>query len=144
MNEHPMLAPLVALVLWTIVMMIWMAITRFAAFRKLGITLGTIPAGGRGASLDEAAPKAQWPAHNYTHLLEQPTIFYAIVLALVAMGFEADVNVWLAWGYVGLRIVHSIVQATYNKVSHRFLLFTLSSLCLLSMAIHAGLYLSHH
>ena len=144
MTDHPLLAPLVALVLWTIVMMLWMAVARFAAFRKLGITVGTIPAGSRGAGLEEAAPKAQWKAHNYAHLMEQPTIFYAIVLALVAMGFEAEINVWLAWGYVGLRVLHSIVQATYNKVAHRFPLFLLSSLCLISLAIHAALFLSHH
>ncbi len=144
MTDHPLLAPLVALVLWSLVMMGWMAVARMAAFRKLGVTLGTIPAGSRGSALDEAAPRAQWPAHNYMHLMEQPTLFYATVLALVAMGFEADINVWLAWGYVGLRVVHSIVQATYNKVAHRMPLFLLSSLCLLSLAIHAALYLGHH
>jgi hypothetical protein len=144
MTDHPLLAPLVALVLWTLVMMVWMAVVRFAAFRKLGVTLGTIPAGSRGSALDETAPRAQWPAHNYAHLVEQPTIFYATVLALVAMGFEADINVWLAWGYVGLRVLHSLVQATYNKVAHRLALFVLSSLCLLALAIHAALYLSHH
>ena len=144
MTEHPLLAPLVALVLWTIVMMVWMAVVRFRAVKAAKIDL-LASRGGRGQDLEGKLPgSSNWPAHNYTHLLEQPTIFYAIVLALVAMGFEADVNVWLAWGYVGLRIAHSIVQATYNKVSHRFPLFLLSSLCLLSLAIHAALYLWHH
>ena len=143
MTQHPLLAPIVALVLWTIVMMMWMAVVRFRAVRIAKVDLLT-NRGGRGQDLEGVLPpQANWPAHNYTHLLEQPTIFYAIVLALVVMGFEAEINVWLAWGYVGLRVVHSIVQATYNKVSHRFPLFLLSSLCLLGLAIHAALYLSH-
>ena len=144
MTQHPLLAPLVALVLWTIVIMVWMAVTRFRALKVAKVDV-MASRGGRGQNLEGVLPpEANWPAHNYSHLLEQPTIFYAIVLALVAMGFEADINVWLAWGYVALRIVHSLVQVTYNKVSHRFPLFLLSSLALLALAIHAGLYLWHH
>jgi hypothetical protein len=76
--------------------------------------------------------------------MEQPTIFYAIVFALVLMGFDARINVYLAWGYVGLRIVHSIFQATINIVPVRFLLFLLSTLCLIALTIHAAIFLLHH
>jgi hypothetical protein len=75
--------------------------------------------------------------------MEQPTIFYAIVLALVLMGFDHQINVLLAWGYVILRIIHSIVQATVNVVAIRLTLFALSTLCLASLTIHAGLRLWH-
>ena len=85
-----------------------------------------------------------WPAHNYQHLVEQPTIFYAIVLSLVLMGFDHPINVYLAWGYVGLRIVHSIVQATMNIIRIRFTIFLLSTFCLLGLIVHAGIYLIHH
>ena len=84
-----------------------------------------------------------WPAHNYTHLLEQPTIFYAIVFVLVFMGFDAPINLWLAWTYVGLRILHSLIQATLNVVKWRFFIFLLSTLCLLALTIHAGLRILH-
>jgi hypothetical protein len=119
-----------------------MAVTRFAEFKRLGITLGGIPRGARGANLEgQADERVMWKSHNYTHLMEQPTIFYAIVFALILMGFDATINVWLAWAYVGLRIVHSIVQATVNIVRIRFTIFLLSTLCLIGLTTHAALRL---
>ena len=142
MNISPLLAPLVALVAWSLVMMIWMMARRIGAFRRTPVDM---TAGARGQDLDGKLPReSAWPGHNYMHLMEQPTVFYAIILALVVMGFDHPINQWLAWGYVGLRVLHSIVQATYNKVGHRFALFALSSLCLMALTIHAALYLWHH
>jgi len=69
--------------------------------------------------------------------MEQPTIFYAIVFSLILMGQGLPINVWLAWGYVVLRIVHSIVQSTINFVPVRFSLFLLSSICLIGLTVHA-------
>ena len=144
MHPSPLLGPVVALVAWSLVMMAWMAISRAAEFRRLGITRDFIPNGSRGADLDgRADPRAQWKAHNYMHLMEQPTIFYAIVFALILMGFDAPINVWLAWGYVALRIAHSIFQSTVNIVRYRLVLFALSSLCLLGLTVHAALRLIH-
>jgi hypothetical protein len=77
------------------------------------------------------------------HLMEQPTLFYALVLALVLMGFDHPINVMLAWAYVGLRIVHSVVQMFFNDLRIRFPLFLLSSLVLLALTLHAGFYLWH-
>ena len=142
MEYSPLLGPVVALVAWTLLVMAWMAVTRFAEFRRLGITMSNIPPGARGADLEgRADPRAQWKSHNYTHLVEQPTIFYAIVLTLVLMDFDAQINVWLAWGYVAFRVLHSIVQATVNIVAIRFPLFMLASLCLISLTVHAALRL---
>ena len=142
MEYNPLLGPVVALVAWTLVVMAWMAVTRFAEFRRLGITMHNIPPGARGADLEgRADPRAQWKSHNYSHLVEQPTLFYAIVLALVLMEFDAEINVWLAWAYVAIRVVHSLVQATVNIVRYRFPLFALSSICLLMLTAHAALRL---
>ena len=144
MNSSPLLGPVVALVAWSIVVMIWMAVARFGEFKRLGISRSSIPNGARGSDLEgRADPRAQWKAHNYMHLMEQPTIFYAIVFALILMGFDAPINVWLAWAYVGLRIVHSIFQATVNVVRYRMILFALSSFCLLGLTVHAALRLMH-
>ncbi|MCW3797442.1 MAPEG family protein [Sphingomonas sp. BN140010] len=144
MGHSPLLGPVVALVAWSLVMLVWMAVARAGAFRRLGVKLSTIPRGSRGHALDQAGEdRAQWKAHNYNHLMEQPTIFYAIVLALAIMGFDAWINVALAWGYVGLRIAHSIVQATVNIVAIRLSLFILSTLCLLGLTLHAALALLH-
>ena len=143
-DYSPILVPVVALVAWTLVMLIWMAVARRAAFAKLGISWGTIPRGSRGVNLDGRAPdQAQWPSHNYNHLMEQPTIFYAIALTLALMGMGTGINYWLAWGYVGLRIVHSIVQSTVNIVAIRFTIFFLASLCLVGLTVHAGARILH-
>lgn len=142
MDPSPLVAPVVALVAWSLIMLIWTAAARAGQFRKLGINMNNIPAGARGADLEgRADPQAQWKAHNYMHLMEQPTMFYAIVLTLVLMDFDAAINVWLAWGYVGFRILHSIVQATVNIVKYRFPLFLGATLCLASLTVHAALRL---
>src|SRR5688500_12689803 len=115
MEHHALLGPVVALVAWTLVMMVWMAIARAGEFRRLGINRANIPDGARGVDLEgKASPQAQWKAHNYMHVVEQPTIFYSIVFALILMDFEAPIIIWLAWGYVAFRIDHSIAQATVN------------------------------
>lgn len=142
MEHSPLLGPVVALVAWTLVMLIWMAAARAGQFRKLGVTMTNIPPGARGSDLEgRADPQAQWKAHNYMHLMEQPTIFYALVFALVLMDFDAPINVWLAWGYVGFRVAHSMVQATVNVVKYRFPLFLGATLCLASLTVHAALRL---
>ena len=144
MGHSPLLGPVVALVAWSLLMLVWMAIARAGAFRRLGVSLRTIPRGARGDTLDRTSEaQAQWKAHNYNHLMEQPTIFYAVVLALAIMGLDSGLNVALAWGYVGLRIFHSIVQATVNIVAIRLSLFMLSTLCLAGLTLHAAAALLH-
>ena len=137
-HVNPLLGPVVALVAWTLVMLIWLAAKR-APFMK---DRSKLAPGVRGADMPPGPHN--WPAHNYTHLLEQPTIFYAIVLALVAMDDRAHLNLYLAWAYVVLRIVHSIWQATVNVVSVRFTLFLLSTICLVILTVHAGLEVLAH
>ena len=144
MSYSPILAPVVALVAWTLVIMLWMAIARGRAFAQLGIRWGTIPRGARGVNLDGQAPdEAQWKSHNYNHLMEQPTIFYAIALTLALMDFGGGINLWLAWGYVGFRVVHSLVQCTVNIVAIRFPLFALASFCLVGLTVHAAARILH-
>ena len=98
MTYGPMLAPVVALVAWTLVMQIWMYATRLPAMRRKGIELKG-RRGGRGAQLDGVLEdEVQWKAHNYNHLLEQPTLFYAIAISLALLGGGAwQLNVILAW-----------------------------------------------
>ena len=146
MHEYsPILAPVVALVAWTQVVMFWMMIARFREFRRLGITPTKIPDGSRGVDLEgKAEPGAQWKSHNYNHLMEQPTIFYAVALSLALMGFGGGINYWLAWGYVGLRILHSLIQCTVNVVRFRLAIFSLASLCLIGLTVHAGAFIIHH
>lgn len=135
----PILAPVVALILWSMVMWSWMLVTRLPALKKVGVDLSKVR-GSRPGQLDGVLPdKAQWVAHNYNHLMEQPTLFYAVCLVLAVTGWGFGLNAWLAWAYVGLRVVHSLVQATSNVIGIRFGLFLLSSIVLFALAVHAAI-----
>lgn len=130
------LAPAAVLVAWTLIMLVWMASTRLPALAKLNLPPEQ-SRGGRGSDLDGVLPpEIQWKAHNYNHLLEQPTIFYALAFILTLAGF-GQIDVWLAWAYVAVRIVHSIWQAVVNTLPVRITLFSISSLMLFAMTIRA-------
>ena len=138
--EKAILAPAAVLVLWSLVMLLWVAGTRFPAIFKSGIDLKAAPPGGRGIDLEPILPASvNWKSHNYTHLMEQPTIFYAAVLILAVAGAATPLMVSFAWGYTILRIIHSIYQATINVAMVRFAIFTLATICLLVLAVNAVL-----
>ena len=131
------LAPAALLILWSIFMLFWMAATRLPAAKKLGIDITEKP-GGRGTDIDPAMPDTvAWKSHNYTHLMEQPTLFYAAVIILAIADAGSGISLWAAWGYVALRIVHSVWQATVNLVNVRFMLFLASTFCLTIMGVNA-------
>ncbi|HSM53713.1 MAG TPA: MAPEG family protein [Erythrobacter sp.] len=133
------LQPVVALAAWTMVMWVWMYATRIPAMSKAGID-GTKLVGSTGASLREKLPdRVSWKADNYNHLHEAPTVFYAIAIVLAIIGQGDGMNALLAWIYVALRVVHSLVQATANVVLVRFVLFALSSLVLMALIFHASI-----
>ena len=137
------LRPVVVLIAWSLVMWAWMVARRLPAMRAAGVDLSKL-VGSKTGDADRVLPaEVNWPAHNYNHLMEQPTIFYAVALVIALTGTGAGFNAALAWGYVGLRIAHSIVQATVNRVSIRFLLFLLSTLCLIALTLHAAIAVFH-
>jgi uncharacterized MAPEG superfamily protein len=137
--EMSILAPAAVLVLWSLVMLGWLAFARFSAAAKLG-NKDPVPPGIRGQDIDpKLPPSAAWKSHNYTHLMEQPTLFYATVFILFLSGAATPLLVMFAWAYVILRIIHSVYQATVNVVMVRFAIFMLSTLCLLFLAVHAVL-----
>ncbi len=135
------LQPVIVLLGWTMVMWLWMYATRIPAINKLPKDGGpNADVGWTGAKLDSLlAPSIQWKAHNYNHLHESPTLFYAVALLLAVIGQGDGLNATLAWVYVGLRVLHSLWQATVNKVMVRFLLFALSSLVLITLIVHAAM-----
>lgn len=134
----PILAPAAVLVLWSVVMLYWMAGTRIPAMGKSGADLKSAKPGGRGVDLEGVLPDTvNWKGHNYAHLMEQPTLFYATIAILALAGAGDGVNVQLAWVYTGLRIAHSLWQSLVNTIPVRFALFIASSLCLTVLAINA-------
>jgi hypothetical protein len=137
--NSPILGPAAVLVLWSMIILIWTAATRFPAIGKVPREkLAGLPRKGvRGQDLDRVLPAdVNWKSHNYSHLMEQPTIFYAVVVVLALAGAGTGLNLWLAWAYVGLRIVHSVWQSVVNTIPVRIALFGVSSLCLIALAIN--------
>lgn len=132
-----MLAPAIALVLWTAVIWAWMYATRIPAIVRARMELD--PMAPRGEQMATLPARVRWKADNYNHLLEQPTIFYPVVLVLAVLGDASTASVALAWSYVGLRVVHSLQQALVNAIRVRFALFAVSSLVLFALAIRAAL-----
>ncbi len=130
-------AAVVALVLWTFVMWAWLYATRIPAMLASKITYDpTKPA----SQMDEIVPpQVRWKADNYNHLMEQPTLFYATALTLALIGHGIGLNAWLAWAYVAIRIVHSLVQATVNLIMLRFAIFMVGSVVLLILAVRAAM-----
>lgn len=138
MVDYSLLAPGAVLALWTLVMLLWVAATRFPAIAKTGMDVKTAPPGGRGQDLETILPPdVNWKSHNYTHLLEQPTLFYAVIIFLTLAGGVTQLTLGLAWAYTGIRIVHSLYQSLVNVVMVRFAIFVLSTICLLALTIMA-------
>lgn len=130
MADPRMLAPVIALAAWTMVVWAWMYATRIPAIRRAHMRLD--PQAPRGEQMAALPAKVRWKADNYNHLMEQPTVFYAVAIALALLNAPTSAVV-AAWVYVGLRVVHSLWQALTNVIEVRFALFFLSSIALLAM-----------
>lgn len=134
----PILAPIVALVLWTYVMWLWMYATRIPAINAL--PPGAIAPDRPGREMMEQLPaRVRWKADNYNHLMEQPTIFYAIALTLALAGAGDGINLVLAWAYVILRIAHSLFQALANIIPARFGIYMIGNIPLIWLTVNAAL-----
>lgn len=127
-----MLTPILILVTWTLVVWLWMTATRLPAMKKAHIK----PQEAKHTEGLHALPsEVRQVADNYNHILEQPTIFYALCVYMHLAGVASMLDTQLAWAYVAVRVVHSLVQCTYNLVMHRFILFEISTLILVVMAV---------
>ena len=142
MYDHGLIAPVIALVCWSLVVMAWLGYERVRNILRLRLS----PDAGKFArDLDALMPdRARQVSANYMHLMEQPTIFYAVCLSLQFIGQgNHPINIGLAWGYVAARILHTGVQGTVNNVSLRFVLFLISSVFLIALAVHAVMAMVH-
>jgi hypothetical protein len=135
--SQPILQPVVALVLWSMVMWAWLYATRIPAI--VGAKVEMAPSMTTAELNQHLPPQVRWKADNYNHLMEQPTVFYAAALVLALAGQGDGLNAALAWGYVAIRVVHSLVQALANVIMARFLIFMTGSVVLLALALQAAL-----
>ena len=133
------LKPMAVLAAWTMFMWLWMYATRIPAMGAAKVDADALVKQG-GQTLDDILPaNVQWKAHNYNHLHEAPTVFYAVALTLALLDAGAGLNAQIAWFYVGMRVVHSLVQATVNHQTSRFLLFLLSTVALMALIVRAAM-----
>jgi hypothetical protein len=136
MPHSSLLPPVIALVLWTFVMWVWLYATRIPAIRKNRVPLD--PSATKEEFNARIPAETRWKADNYNHLMEQPTLFYAVVLSLAVMQAGGAVNTGLAWAYVALRVAHSLVHATVNVIMVRFYIFMAASLVLFALTLRAA------
>ncbi|KAL4820366.1 membrane-associated, eicosanoid/glutathione metabolism protein [Aspergillus spinulosporus] len=122
-----LLRPILALNGWTLIMEIWMYATRIPAISRMRTPIDNTTT---REEMDRNIPApVRWKADNFSNLLEQPTQFYAVTLALAIAhrGVDDPTDLKLAWLYVGLRVVHSLVHVTVNRILVRFAVFVASS-----------------
>lgn len=138
MEANTILQPVIALGLWSGVMMIWMYVTRIPAIAGADIPEDDM---GHPVGMSYLPSQVRRIADNYNHLFEQPTLFYATCLVIAVAGHVDATAVYAAWTFVVLRVVHSLVQATVNIVVLRFGIFVLSWLALLTLLVREALIL---
>ncbi|WP_126422046.1 MAPEG family protein [Asticcacaulis excentricus] len=129
-----MVAPLLALIAWSLIVLVWLYARRIPAMLQLGQDFQVF---ADKRHLFRLPADVRAVADNYTHLTEQPTLFYALSLGIQVSGLADQLFVVLAWIYVLLRIVHSLVQGIGNHVILRFCVFAASTGILAYMTLRA-------
>jgi hypothetical protein len=123
--------PVSALVLLTFLVLVQIPLRRFRAGFARRVSYGDF----RYGESSTVPGDVSLPNRNYMNLLELPVLFYVLCLSLYATAHVTPAMVWLAWAYVALRVVHSIVHLTYNDVRHRGLAFAASNIVLVILWI---------
>ncbi|MDA9919955.1 MAPEG family protein [bacterium] len=136
-SVNPILGAAAVLGLWSVLMFFIYAVRLVST----GAKVGDLPAGFRGPDADSETPDTvKWTRHNYEHLMEQPTLFYAMVIILAVVGDTSAASYYAAWIYTGARILHSLWQMQVNTIPVRFMLFAISTLALLMLCVHAVMF----
>lgn len=136
-TSSQMLAPVIALVIWSGLIWAWMYATRIPAILRTRMVLDSMMP--RGEQMAQLPANVRWKADNYNHLMEIPTLFYAVAISLAVLGDSSSSSLMLAWGFVILRIVHSLIQTLWNHIPTRFALFFISSLVLFALTYKAAI-----
>jgi len=132
------LTPVLAMIIWTLVMWVWMYATRIPAMQKAGLNAAKMK---KKSEMDVLPLNVSRIADNYNHLHEQPTVFFALAIYCHLVGMTDPLTIMLAWGYVALRVAHSLIQAVWNFIPVRFLVFVLSTVVMMVMAVRAAMAL---
>ena len=136
-SVNPILGAAAVLGLWSVLMFFIYAVRLMGT----GAKVGELPAGFRGPDAEAETPdKVKWTRHNYEHLMEQPTAFYALVIILAMVGDTSTPSLYAAWTYAIARILHSFWQMQVNTIPVRFLLFMIATLALAMLGVHAVMF----
>jgi hypothetical protein len=128
-GQSAILLPVAALVGWTLLVLALVPYRRFKAGFAGQVT-------GRDFKYGESSavpPHVSIPNRNFMNLLEVPVLFYVVCLTLYVTGKGDLAHVAMAWAFVALRVAHSLVHLTYNRVMHRLGVFAAAVLVLVAM-----------
>jgi hypothetical protein len=126
MTQTGIFFPMIALAMWTLSVLLLIPYQRFSAVRSRRARVDDFKYGESG----NVPPEVSLPNRNLMNLLEMPVLFYVACLSLYVTQKVDATAIALAWTYFALRIGHSLVHLTYNRVLHRLTLFALSNLVL--------------
>jgi hypothetical protein len=137
-HDSAILLPVFALALWTAVILFLLPITRARAGFRREIRVDDFQYGESA----RVPPRVSLPNRNLMNLLEMPVLFYVVCLMLYVTGGASSFAVELGWAYVVLRIVHSLIHLSYNRVVHRLTVFALSNGVLFVMWVQAAMHVA--
>jgi hypothetical protein len=134
LQNPAILYPVFALAAWTFLVLLLIPFYRVRAGLRREIKSDDFKYGESAT----VPPYVSIPNRNYMNLLELPMLFYVVCLLLYATAGGSGIAIKLAWAYVILRVIHSIIHLSYNKVMHRLTAFAASNFALISLWIVAG------
>jgi len=129
MNQDLIFFPMGAMAWLTLTVLLLVPIARFRALFARQVTADDFSLGESAA----VPPGVSLPNRNYMNLLEAPTLFFPVCLMFFVTHRVGSVALDLAWAYVILRLIHSLIHLTYNNVRHRLIPFTLSNVALAAL-----------
>jgi len=138
MTQASILFPAFALVLLTFVVWLRMYYVRFSEARRHNIAIEDLTPFNRNLPRTIAVS-----GDNLRNLCELPVLFYVAVGLILQLGATDASYVWLAWTYVALRYAHSYIHTGYNRISHRFTVYFLSSMVLWAMWLRLAWQVAH-
>lgn len=121
--------PAAALALWTLTVLLLVPIARFRAGVAGQVTFDDFKHG----ESPRVPAHVSVPNRVFMNLLEVPVLFYVACVMAVVAGQADDLLITLAWGFTGLRVAHSLIYLSYNRVPHRLTVFALSNVVVAAM-----------
>jgi hypothetical protein len=133
-KQSAILLPMVVLAIWTMLVLLLVPYRRTKAALARQVKVNDFKFGESAA----VPPDVSIPNRNLMNLLEMPVLFYAACISFYITQLATPTVLALAWMFVGLRLVHSLIHLSYNMVLHRLAAFATSNLVLLVMWLMLG------